>query len=138
MADIIELVIKQLKQTFGQEIKIYDEPIQQGTPTPCFFVRVSNRNQQRKLGDNVQQTAFVFITYYPHSEDKRGEMDSIISQLYNSRRWKYLDYKYQVNRLKASHNDEILTLSFSLIWEARFEVEEGDLIENVETRTTVN
>nr|DAN45571.1 MAG TPA: hypothetical protein [Caudoviricetes sp.] len=57
---------------------------------------------------------FLFLTYYPRqSEDMRAEMEGVMAEFYSGA-WKYLQGKHHIHNLDMEHNDEVLTISFTI------------------------
>nr|DAP95100.1 MAG TPA: hypothetical protein [Caudoviricetes sp.] len=66
------------------------------------------------VGDQMLTHLFLFLTYYPReSEDKRAEMEGVMAELYSGA-WKYLQGKHHIHNLDMEHNDEVLTISFTI------------------------
>lgn len=101
------LIIQQLKQVYGHDMKVYDEPIQQGMVTPSFLVLLVDDDQERKLG-NLSEWEYMFnITYFPH--DKRN-INAEMNQISESFKinFRYIGNRFHVHRLKASKSDGVL------------------------------
>ena len=125
-------LILKLKETFPG-IKVYDEPIQQGMDTPCFNIKANRIMTDRQVNNAVDVAVFYFITYTPgDSLDKRTEMTGMVWTILNSKRWKYLGEFAHINYLKASHNDEVMTISFEVKIHGSYEADPGETIKKIE------
>lgn len=107
------LIIHQIKQTFGQKMKVYDEPVKQGLETPSFLVLIVEDEAERKLGRASEWEFFVNITYFPESVDEAYSECDQVSQVFKEN-FRYIGDTFHVNRLKASKSDSVLVLTFSV------------------------
>lgn len=113
MNNVKSLLIAQLRERFS-ETEVYDEPVQQGLSLPCFIINAKKATHTRLVGDQMHSHIFIFITYYPReSEDMREEMEGVMAEFYSGA-WKYLQGKHHIHNLDMEHNDEVLTISFTI------------------------
>lgn len=113
MDNVKSLLIAQLRERFN-DAEVYDEPIQQGLSLPCFIINAKKATHTRLVGDQMLTHLFLFLTYYPReSEDKRTEMEGVMAEFYSGA-WKYLQGKHHIHNLDMEHNDEVLTISFTI------------------------
>lgn len=113
MDNVKRLLIAQLRERFS-ETEVYDEPVQQGLSLPCFIINAKKATHTRLVGDQMLTHLFLFLTYYPRqSEDKRVEMEGVMAEFYSGA-WKYLQGKHHIHNLDMEHNDEVLTISFTI------------------------
>lgn len=113
MDNVKSLLIAQLRERFN-DTEVYDEPVQQGLSLPCFIINAKKATHMRLVGDQMLTHLFLFLTYYPReSEDKRAEMEGIMAEFYSGA-WKYLQGKHHIHNLDMEHNDEVLTISFTI------------------------
>lgn len=113
MDNVKSLLIAQLRERFS-ETEVYDEPVQQGLSLPCFIINAKKATHMRLVGDQMLTHLFLFLTYYPReSEDKRVEMEGVMAEFYSGT-WKYLQGKHHIHNLDMEHNDEVLTISFTI------------------------
>lgn len=113
MDNVKSLLIAQLRERFS-ETEVYDEPVQQGLSLPCFIINAKKATHMRLVGDQMLTHIFLFLTYYPReSEDKRAEMEGVMAEFYSGA-WKYLQGKHHIHNLDMEHNDEVLTISFTI------------------------
>jgi hypothetical protein len=111
--NVKNLLIAQLRERFN-DTEVYDEPIQQGLSLPCFIINAKKATHMRLVGDQMLTHLFLFLTYYPReSEDKRAEMEGVMAEFYSGT-WKYLQGKHHIHNLDMEHNDEVLTISFTI------------------------
>ena len=113
MDNVKRLLIAQLRERFS-ETEVYDEPVQQGLSLPCFIINAKKATHTRLVGDQMLTHLFLFLTYYPReSEDKRAEMEGVMAEFYSGA-WKYLQGKHHIHNFDMVHNDEVLTISFTI------------------------
>ena len=113
MDNVKSLLIAQLRERFS-ETEVYDEPVQQGLSLPCFIINAKKATHMRLVGDQMLTHLFLFLTYYPReNEDKRAEMEGVMAEFYSGA-WKYLQGKHHIHNLDMEHNDEVLTISFTI------------------------
>lgn len=113
MSNAKSLLIAQLRERFN-DTEVYDEPVQQGLSLPCFIINAKKATHTRLVGDQMLTHLFLFLTYYPReSEDKRAEMEGVMAEFYSGA-WKYLQGKHHIHNLDMEHNDEVLTISFTI------------------------
>lgn len=113
MDNVKSLLIAQLRERFN-DTEVYDEPVQQGLSLPCFIINVKKATHTRLVGDQMLTHLFLFLTYYPReSEDKRAEMEGVMAEFYSGA-WKYLQGKHHIHNFDMEHNDEVLTISFTI------------------------
>ena len=113
MDNVKRLLIAQLRERFS-ETEVYDEPVQQGLSLPCFIINAKKATHTRLFGDQMLTHLFLFLTYYPRqSEDMRAEMEGVMAEFYSGA-WKYLQDKHHIHNLDMEHNDEVLTISFTI------------------------
>ena len=113
MDNVKSLLIAQLRERFN-DTEVYDEPVQQGLSLPCFIINAKKATHMRLVGDQMLTHLFLFLTYYPReSEDKRAEMEGVMAEFYSGA-WKYLQGKHHIHNLDMEHNDEVLTISFTI------------------------
>ena len=113
MDNVKSLLIAQLRERFNDK-EVYDEPVQQGLSLPCFIINAKKATHTRLVGDQMLTHLFLFLTYYPReSEDKRAEMEGVMAEFYSGA-WKYLQGKHHIHNLDMEHNDEVLTISFTI------------------------
>ena len=113
MDNVKSLLIAQLRERF-ENTEVYDEPVQQGLSLPCFIINAKKATHTRLVGDQMLTHLFLFLTYYPReSEDKRTEMEGVMAEFYSGA-WKYLQGKHHIQNLDMEHNDEVLTISFTI------------------------
>lgn len=113
MDNVKRLLIAQLRERFN-DTEVYDEPVQQGLSLPCFIINAKKATHIRLVGDQMLTHLFLFLTYYPReNEDKRAEMEGVMAEFYSGA-WKYLQGKHHIHNLDMEHNDEVLTISFTI------------------------
>lgn len=113
MDNVKRLLIAQLRERFN-DTEVYDEPVQQGLSLPCFIINAKKATHMRLVGYQMLTHLFLFLTYYPReSEDKRAEMEGVMAEFYSGA-WKYLQGKHHIHNLDMEHNDEVLTISFTI------------------------
>lgn len=113
MDNVKSLLIAQLRERFS-ETEVYDEPVQQGLSLPCFIINAKKATHMRLVGDQMLTHLFLFLTYYPReSEDMRAEMEGVMAEFYSGA-WKYLQGNHHIHNLDMEHNDEVLTISFTI------------------------
>ena len=113
MDNVKSILIAQLRERFN-DTEVYDEPVQQGLSLPCFIINAKKATHMRLVGDQMLTHLFLFLTYYPReSEDKRAEMEGVMAEFYSGA-WKYLQGKHHIHNLDMEHNDEVLTISFTI------------------------
>lgn len=113
MDNVKSLLIAQLRERFN-DTEVYDEQVQQGLSLPCFIINAKKATHTRLVGDQMLTHLFLFLTYYPReSEDKRAEMEGVMAEFYSGA-WKYLQGKHHIHNLDMEHNDEVLTISFTI------------------------
>lgn len=113
MDNVKSPLIAQLRERFN-DTEVYDEPIQQGLSLPCFIINAKKATHMRLVGDQMLTHLFLFLTYYPRdSEDKMAEMEGVMAEFYSGA-WKYLQGKHHIHNLDMEHNDEVLTISFTI------------------------
>lgn len=113
MDNVKSLLIDQLRERFS-ETEVYDEPVQQGLSLPCFIINAKKATHTRLVGDQMLTHLFLFLTYYPRqSEDTRVEMEGVMAEFYSGA-WKYLQGKHHIHNFDMEHNDELLTISFTV------------------------
>lgn len=113
MDNIVSILIAQLRERFDK-VEVYDEPVQQGLSLPCFIINAKKATHKRLVGDQMHSHIFIFLTYYPRdSEDMREEMASVMSDFMTGA-WRYLGKKHHIHNLDLEHNDQVLTVSFSI------------------------
>ena len=113
MDNVKSLLIAQLRERFN-DTEVYDEPVQQGLSLPCFIINAKKATHTRLVGDQMLTHLFLFLTYYPRdSEDKRTDMEGVMAEFYSGA-WKYLQGKHHIHNLDMEHNDEALTISFTI------------------------
>ena len=113
MDNVKRLLIAQLRERFS-EAEVYDEPVQQGLSLPCFIINAKKATHTRLAGDQMLTHLFLFLTYYPRqSEYMRAEMEGVMAEFYSGA-WKYLQGKHHIHNLDMEHNDEVLTISFTI------------------------
>ena len=113
MDNVKSLLIAQLRERFN-DTEVYDEPVQQGLSLPCFIINAKKATHARLVGDQMLTHLFLFLTYYPRqSEDMRAEMASVMADFMTGA-WRYLGKKHHIHNLDLEHNDQVLTVSFSI------------------------
>lgn len=113
MDNVKRLLIAQLRERFS-ETEVYDEPVQQGLSLPCFIINAKKATHKRLVGDQMLSHIFIFLTYYPReSEDMREEIASVMADFMTGA-WRYLGKKHHIHDLDMEHNDQVLTVSFSI------------------------
>ena len=113
MDNVKSLLIAQLRERFN-DTEVYDEPVQQGLSLPCFIINAKKATHMRLVGDQMLTHLFLFLTYYPReSEDKRSEMEGVMAEFYSGA-WKYLQGNHHIHNLDMEHNNEVLTISFTI------------------------
>ncbi|RKW18946.1 MAG: hypothetical protein D8B54_01240 [Catonella sp.] len=113
MDNIVSILIAQLRERFDK-VEVYDEPVQQGLSLPCFIINAKKATHKRLVGDQMLSHIFVFLTYYPReSEDMREEIASVMADFMTGA-WRYLGKKHHIHNLDMEHNDQVLTVSFSI------------------------
>lgn len=112
-ANLKTLIIRQIKEVFGQKVKVYDEPVKQGLETPSFIVLIVEDESVRKLGKASEWEFFVNVTYFPESETETFTECDKVSQIFKEN-FRYIGDKFHVNRLKASKSDSTLVITFAV------------------------
>lgn len=113
VTELKTLIIQQIKQVFGVEITVYDEPVRQGLKTPAFLVLIINDSQERKLGAMSQRDYAVNVTYYPSdTRNVHSECDKV-SQTFKDE-FRYIGNKFHVHKLNAEKVDGTLVLTFNV------------------------
>ena len=128
--DYNTLLIQQLKDNF-KDITVYDEPIQQVLSTPCFVINMQKTTYKRLTGLQSITHVFFFLTYYPKSEfEKRSELNEVMA-VFNSGAFRYLGGKMHIHDIDTEHNDDVLTVAFSVDFMGILPYE-GDKIKSME------
>lgn len=120
--EIKTLIIQQLLAVFGN-VKVYDEPIQQGLNPPAFLLLVFNNTQEPAgLSSRVQRTYSINITYFPSTSDKRTECDDVLETIQNN--FRTLGKRVRIPRIEGTFHDDVLVITFNIAVHLR-EVLEG-------------
>ncbi|MDQ0269940.1 phage tail terminator family protein [Cytobacillus purgationiresistens] len=111
--ELKSLIIRQIKEVYGNEMKVYDEPVRQGLETPSFLVLLIEDQQERKLGYMSEWEFLVNVTYFPHDGYNAYSENDRVSQTFKEN-FRYIGNVFHVNRLKATKSDGILIISFTV------------------------
>ncbi len=63
--DILDAVVRRLKELFGEDCGIFTEPVGQGTNGPCFFVCLQESTEKNMVGLRHFRKTEVLIRYLP-------------------------------------------------------------------------
>lgn len=66
---------------FGDSYEIYTESVEQGLIEPCFSILCLNPKIDQKLGKRYFRTNQFCIHYFPSSDEKRSECQTVIERL---------------------------------------------------------
>ena len=128
------LIIQQLKTVFN--VKVYDEPIQQGLSTPCFIVAVKGVSRKRLVNQNDKQVFMVQVEYYTHNTQTRLADFERVEQVFYSDQFRYLgDKQYPIQELSVEYDSEVLIVSFFITRYVRWrydDIKMNDLERSVE------
>ena len=78
--DIIDGISAALNAYFGDEYRIYAEPLEQGLSLPCFFVNHEDTVKKKMLGDRFIAHYSFDVSYYP--KNSKLEMLETAEKLY--------------------------------------------------------
>lgn len=81
---IIDGISEAINLEFGDGYDIYTESIEQGLKEPCFSILCLNPTNDLYLGKKYKRTNQFMIQYFPSSNEKNKECNSIMERLYNS------------------------------------------------------
>lgn len=127
--DLKGLIIRQLKTVYGN-VKVYDEPVQQGLKTPAFLLLIPEDSTERKLGRSSAWEFYVSITYFPADlEASYAERDAV-SQTFREE-FRYIGRRFLVQKLQATKSDGALVLTFNVKKLVR-EIESGPTMQELE------
>lgn len=111
VTNLKSLIIRQIKEVYGN-LKVYDEPVRQGLKAPAFLVLIINNSQERKLGRNSKRTYTINVTYFPSTEDRRGECDEVLETFQNE--FRYIGNQYHAHEIEGGVVDEVLVITFDV------------------------
>jgi hypothetical protein len=82
---IIDGICKKLRETFGEQVKIYTEPVKQGLSEPCFFIQLVNPSSVQLLGRRYLRENLFCIQYFPENTDEtNAECLAVLDELYSA------------------------------------------------------
>jgi hypothetical protein len=79
---IIDAISISINTEFGDGYEIYTESLEQGLIEPCFSIFCLNPTNNLFLGKRYFRTNLFCIQYFPSSEEKRSECNSVLERLY--------------------------------------------------------
>lgn len=107
---IIDGISMKLNTLFGDDYEIYSENIEQGLKEPCFFILLINPMSTSKLGNRQLREYNFDVHYFPSTNDKNQEINTVIETLIDG-----LEYITLVNSdlirgtdIKAEVVDDVL------------------------------
>lgn len=80
--NLIDGISVKLNEVFGNEIRIYSEPIKQGLKEPCFFIAVLNPTQTPMIGNRYFREYPFDIHYFPSKDGGNQEIQDVASDLF--------------------------------------------------------
>lgn len=80
---IIDGISIALNTEFGDDYEIYTETVEQGLKEPCFSIICINPFTEQFLGKRYLKTNQFCIHYFPSSNEKKSECNSIIERLFD-------------------------------------------------------
>lgn len=80
--NLIDGISVKLNEVFGNEIRIYSEPIKQGLKEPCFFIAVLNPIQSPMIGNRYFRECPFDIHYFPSKDGGNQEIQDVASDLF--------------------------------------------------------
>lgn len=79
--EIIDGISVAISLEFGDPYEIYTESIEQGLIEPCFSILCLNPTINQVLGKRYFRTNQFCIHYFPSSDEKRSECQTVIERL---------------------------------------------------------
>ncbi|MHA6258353.1 phage tail terminator family protein [Sporosarcina sp. CAU 1771] len=111
MNNLKSLMIARIRNVFG-ELKVYDEPVQQGLVTPSFQMLLVDTTQNTGL-NMVERTYTVNINYFPLSiDERRTECDGVLETFQTN--FRMIGNKHHVHNIEGSMNDDVLVITFNI------------------------
>lgn len=80
---IIEAISVALNGEFGDSYEIHMEEIKQGLEEPCFFIFCLNPTSDLFFGKRYFRTSPFCIQYFPESNEKQRECNSVAERMYD-------------------------------------------------------
>lgn len=80
---IIEAISVALNGEFGDSYEIHMEEIEQGLEEPCFFIFCLNPTSDLFFGKRYFRTSPFCIQYFPESNEKQRECNSVAERMYD-------------------------------------------------------
>ena len=80
---IIDGISIALNTEFGDDYEIYTETIEQGLKEPCFSILCINPSTEQFLGKRYFKTNQFCIHYFPSSNEKKSECNSVTERLFD-------------------------------------------------------
>ena len=84
MNKIIDAISVSINSEFGDGYEIYTESLEQGLQEPCFSVFCLNPTNELFLNKRYFRTNQFCIQYFPSSEEKNAECNTVLERLYDS------------------------------------------------------
>lgn len=84
MNKIIDAITVSINSEFGDGYEIYTESLEQGLQEPCFSVFCLNPTNELFLNKRYFRTNQFCIQYFPSSEEKNAECNTVLERLYDS------------------------------------------------------
>lgn len=88
---IIEAVSVALNGEFGDGYEIHMEELKQGLEEPCFFIFCLNPTKDLFLGKRYFRTNQFCIHYFPATQEKQRECNSVAERMYQCLEYITLD-----------------------------------------------
>ncbi len=76
---IIGAAAAALKSRFG--IKIYQDHVEQGLQTPCFYLNLLRTGVTQETGERTRLDIFIDAEYFPHEDGDNAELAGIAAEI---------------------------------------------------------
>lgn len=82
--DVIDAIILELNEIFGEKYTYYPENVGQGMKVPCFFVKWINGSEDLLVGKRYSSKShFVIHGHVKEDENKNASLNEMATTLYN-------------------------------------------------------
>lgn len=131
---ILTAIAKAIYSEFGNEYKIYSDPLPQGAEEPCFFVQLLNSTVRRVMDKRYYMSNQICIQYLPSDKvNPKTEFVDITERLMTTVDEIYIEGKpIHGSNIRNENTDEVLNFFVNYNLSVYRERNSADLMENIE------
>lgn len=84
IVETVKSLSERLKESFGEEYRVYTEGVYMGAEKPCFFIECEKAEKIPLLGRRFILRASIAVTFVSDSDTRRSEAEDFVWKIFEA------------------------------------------------------